>query len=304
MTSVSSLTEKERRNAISKTVISLFAACKNQPSTINDLHESYSAMKGGIEVRREGPPKDKTSSIRSYISQWNKMAKSMDLPRHTSHDNGCTQMKPHRVCRKRVPKVGNVYWLNEALFTGIRNEHDLLKPCFRSKRAHRKNLSESSISTQFKTSCNVNLPQRSHSFSYPHNMKTFEYVPPPPVPQVGLMADFNKWSEVPKNTDNSAEEDEDDSDIDLDFPEDDDTDSFVTFDSMFVNMSQFHLDTQGIGSSSGSSKYTPTFLNPYPSELCSGARVELEELDRYTSEDTFSTCSSPPPDFDTFVFEE
>lgn len=289
MNSVIHLTDKERRNAISKTVISLFAACKNRPSTINDLHELYADMKGGIEVRREGPPKDKTSSIRSYISQWNKMAKSMNLPRHGTHDNGCTQMKPHRVCRKRVPKVGNVYWLNEAFFLNIRNDHELIKPCLRSKRAHRKSHSESSISTAFKTSCNVNkLPQRSFSMSkteqtrsewnsvipansYPMNPYDWGIV----APQVGLMADFNKWGKLPTHAPKTipTQECDSDNDSDLDFPKDEE-DDLLNFDSLFVNMSQFHMENSN-----------HMYLSP-------------------DTTDTYSTCSSPPPDFDTFADDE
>lgn len=108
------LCQEEKKNAVSRTLVNLFMRNQNNPITINELSELYSNAKDGIQKRKENiQTNDKTSSVRTYIAIWNNIAKKNKLGLHENNKNGCISKNVyHRVCKKRIGKIGMHYWIN------------------------------------------------------------------------------------------------------------------------------------------------------------------------------------------------
>ena len=112
---ISMLTTEEQLFSVCRSLIKIFSL-SNRPKTIEELHRDYLAVCGNVKKVNE---KDPTSSIRSYIGRWNKLARKLGVGTHPKGLDGCKDSGGHRICRKAIPDAGTraqFYWISDTLW--------------------------------------------------------------------------------------------------------------------------------------------------------------------------------------------
>lgn len=115
---ISGLTLDEQCFSVCRSLTKIFAL-SNRPRSIEELHKGYLAVCGHVKKVNE---RDPTSSIRSYIGRWNKLARLAGVGLHEKGLNGCKDSQGHRICRKAMEGCGTraqLYMMNPALRKGL-----------------------------------------------------------------------------------------------------------------------------------------------------------------------------------------